>query len=53
MPSIGPTVEMLKLEKEEVKLLKLIRALDFGSLEISVQNGRPVLIKQMTKSIKL
>jgi len=48
-----PMIELLKLQREEIALLKFLRELDFGTIEIMVQNGKPVLIKQTTKSIKL
>lgn len=46
-------IELVELKREEIKLLKLIRGLEYGTLEISVQNGCPVLVKQAVKSIKL
>ena len=48
-----PVIELVRLEREEVKLLKFIRTLGYGSIELTVQDGKPVLIKQAVKTIKL
>lgn len=39
-------------EKEE-KLLKLIREIRFGEIKIIVQDGMPIRIEEVRKSIKL
>lgn len=39
-------------EKEE-KLIKLIRATDFGDIKIVIQQGIPIRVEEIKKSIKL
>ena len=41
------------LSESERALIYYIRKLKWGNLEILVQNGRPVMIKQMLRTIKL
>ena len=50
---MGGPIELVELQREEINLLKFIRSLDFGSLEITVQFGKPVMVKQAIKSLKL
>jgi hypothetical protein len=49
----GGAIELVELSREEINLLKFIRGLDFGSLDITVQFGKPVMVKQAIKSVKL
>ena len=49
----GQEIEIVELTREEINLLKFIRALKYGSIEINVQHGSPVLVKQALKSVKL
>lgn len=46
-------IDLVELQREEINLIKFIRTLDYGTLEITVQAGRPVTIKQSIKSVKL
>ncbi len=41
------------LSESERSLIYYIRKLKWGNLEILVQNGKPVLIKQMLRTIRL
>lgn len=46
-------IEIINLKREEIVLLTLIRELQYGTLEITVQDGKPTMIKKLVKSIKL
>lgn len=46
-------IEIVSLGREEIALLKLIRKLGYGNLEITVQDGKPVMAKKVTENIKL
>lgn len=41
------------LHPSEERLLRYIRALGHGSMEVKIADGRPVLIEQVVKKIKL
>ncbi len=41
------------LSKEEVKLIEVIRKIDFGEARIVVTDGKPTRIEEIKKSIKL
>ena len=43
----------IKLNEKEAKLIKLIRATEFGELKIIIQNSLPIRVEEMKKSIKL
>ena len=45
------TIEILK--EKEVNLLKIIRDVKYGEIKIIVQDGLPIRIEEMKKSIKL
>jgi hypothetical protein len=42
-----------ELTPAERKLLEVVRALDYGEIEIVVRDGKPVQIKEVRKSIKI
>ena len=41
------------LSKEEEKLIKIIRKIDFGEARVVVTDGKPTRIEEIKKSIKL
>mgnify|MGYP002513884376 CR=1 FL=1 len=41
------------LLKEEEKLIKIIRKIDFGEARVVVTDGKPTRIEEIKKSIKL
>ena len=43
----------LVLTKEEEKLIKIIRALDFGEVRVVVTDNKPIRVEEIKKSIKL
>lgn len=43
----------LELTDQEKNLIKLIRSTGFGDLCVTVREGRPVLVEEVKKSIKL
>ena len=45
-------IKLITNEKEE-KLLKLIRETEFGEIKIIIQDGVPVRVEEIKKSIKL
>jgi hypothetical protein len=45
--------ENITLSGAEKRLILIIRELEWGNLELLVQNSKPVLVKQMMKTIKL
>jgi hypothetical protein len=47
------TTASVSLTKAEVALILQIRGLQFGSMEIQVQNGIPVFIEKVREKIKL
>lgn len=46
-------LEKALLTSKERKLVKLMRETDYGELRIIVQNGEPVRVEEVKKSIKL
>lgn len=44
--------ELLPTEKE-LKLLEVIRSIEYGEIRIVVQDGKPIRIEEIKKSIKL
>lgn len=42
-----------KLNEKEMHLLKIIRELQFGEIRIIVQDGQPMRVEEIKKSIKL
>lgn len=42
-----------RLTEKEQKLLELVRALEYGEIRIVIQNGEPLLVEEVRKSIKL
>ena len=45
--------EEMELNEKEVKLIKLIREIEFGELKIFVQNSIPIRVEEIKRSIKL
>ncbi|WP_214658885.1 DUF2292 domain-containing protein [Candidatus Formimonas warabiya] len=43
---------MVVTEKER-RLIELLRSTGFGEVHVTVQNGQPVLVEEVHKSIKL
>ena len=41
------------LSKTEEEILALLRAMDFGELRVVIQDGRPIRIEEIRRSIKL
>lgn len=41
------------LTKEEEKLIKIIRRIDFGEARVVITDGKPIRIEEIKKSIKL
>lgn len=45
--------EGLQLHAAEIRLVEYLRQLKWGSVEVTVQNGLPVLIKAAVQTTKL
>jgi len=43
----------MELNEKEVKLIKLIRGIEFGELKVVIQNSIPLRVEEIKKSIKL
>ncbi len=43
----------MKLSSKEKKIIEIIRSTEYGRLKIMVQEGQPVRVEEVTKSIKL
>ena len=47
-------LEVFELSPEEINLIKVIRDIKFGVLEqVVVQDGKPVMVKNVTQNVKL
>ena len=46
-------MEKLLLSDKEKKLISLLRNLEYGEIKIIVQDGIPLRVEKITKSIKL
>lgn len=46
-------IKVFNLTKEEEKLIKIIRELDFGEVRVVITDGKPTRIEEIKKSIKL
>jgi hypothetical protein len=44
---------MLECDEKEEKIIELIRKMDFGEIKVIVQDGNPIRIEEIRKSIKL
>jgi len=44
---------VFRVSEQEIKLLKLIREVEFGEIHIIVKEGKPTRIEKISKSIKL
>ena len=42
-----------KLNEKEEKLLKIIKEVEFGEIKVIVQDGLPIRVEELKKSIKL
>ena len=42
-----------QLTKEEEKLIKIIRSIEFGEARVVIVDGKPTRIEEIKKSIKL
>lgn len=43
----------MKLTEKEVRLMEIIRKLDFGEVRIVIQDGVPTRLEEIKRSIKL
>ncbi len=43
----------MKLTEKEEKLIELIRNIEFGEINIIVQNSEPIRVQELVRSIKL
>lgn len=43
----------VSLTKEEEKLIKLIRKIEFGEAKVVINAGKPIRVEEIKKSIKL
>ena len=43
----------IELDPKEVKLIQAIRELGFGEIKVMVQDGVPIRLEEIKKSIKL
>lgn len=41
------------LDEKEKKLLKIIREIGFGEIKVIINEGKPIRIEELKKSIKL
>jgi hypothetical protein len=54
VPDKGRELHMFKLHPSEMKLIQVIRAIEFGEIEgLKVENGLPVYYKGARKTCKL
>jgi hypothetical protein len=53
MVTFNSKIEIVSLQREEIALINLIRQVGYGSVEIVVKNGVPVIAKEIIKSIQL
>jgi hypothetical protein len=51
--AMGDNKTELKLTAKEKKVIEIIRSTAYGRLRIMVQEGQPVRVEEVTKSIKL
>lgn len=42
-----------KLNEKEERLLKIIKEVEFGEMKVIVQDGLPIRVEELKKSIKL
>jgi len=47
------TKQMVALNPQEIRLIQLIRTIDYGELHIIVRENKPIRVEQISKSIKL
>lgn len=45
--------EFEQLFEEDLRLITLIREIDYGTIELTIRNGKPVVVKKALKTIKL
>ena len=45
--------ETLELTEQEIRLLKLLRTVEYGEVRVLVQAGVPLRVEEIRKSIKL
>lgn len=50
---MGDKKTEMKLSPQEKKIIEIIRSTVYGRLKIMVQEGQPVRVEEVTKSIKL
>ena len=44
---------VLECDEKEKKIIELIRKMDFGEIRIIIQDGSPIRVEEIKKSIKL
>lgn len=44
---------MIEITEKEKKLIELIRELCFGKISVIIQDGQPIRVEELVKSIKL
>lgn len=49
----GKDDNKLALTKEEEKLIKIFRTIDFGEVRVVINDGKPTRLEEIKKSIKL
>ena len=53
MEKANATDEQMMLNSQEVQLIRMIRALDYGQLTITVKASKPIHVEEVRKSIPL
>ena len=46
-------IEIVSLAREEIALIQLVRKIGYGTVEIQVQDKKPVLVKRIVESYKI
>ena len=45
--------EKTEISKQEAKILDFVRSVDYGEIRIVINNGKPVRVEEIRKSIML
>jgi len=46
-------ISKLEITESEKKVLEIIRSVDFGEVNVIIQNNKPIRIEEVKKSIKI
>jgi len=46
-------VNKLEITESEKRVLEIIRSVDFGEINIIIQNNKPIRVEEIKKSIKI